>query len=245
MSLDYYGAADDSPDDSAAGDSEELQRPTKGGPEQRRVLAHRLGPVTSFLFDGQRRLGVLVGHPHPLMGGSCDNNVVLAVVGQLQLRGISTIRFNFRHVECGPQDHTALAAAHIPDLLAAHAALAKVSDRVAWVGYSYSTGIMAQAAAADPELASQLAMRCYISPPNLFMNDVDWFSNPSVQSRVHMIAGSRDDFSNLGSIAVLDSSSCTKEVVEGEDHFWHSGQDAVLGEKVADIIEQTFSKTRL
>ena len=41
---------------------------------------------------------VVVCHPHPLMGGNMDNNVVVGVCESLQANGIASLRFNFRGV---------------------------------------------------------------------------------------------------------------------------------------------------
>ena len=65
----------------------------------------------SFLAagDGPRLAGILhlpdgptpcpaavVCHPHPLMGGTMDSAVVVAVCGGLAVRGWATLRFDFR-----------------------------------------------------------------------------------------------------------------------------------------------------
>ena len=42
--------------------------------------------------------GVVLCHPHSLMGGSMDNAVVLAISRSLLEQGLSTFRFNFRGV---------------------------------------------------------------------------------------------------------------------------------------------------
>ena len=42
--------------------------------------------------------GVVMCHPHPLMGGNMDNNVVVAVTFGLADAGIASLRFNFRGV---------------------------------------------------------------------------------------------------------------------------------------------------
>ena len=42
--------------------------------------------------------GVVVFHPHPHMGGSMQNNVVIACCSGLVNQGIAALRFNFRGV---------------------------------------------------------------------------------------------------------------------------------------------------
>lgn len=49
--------------------------------------------------EASHRTGVLVAlHPHPLYGGSMDNNVVEAVVRAGEASNLMTLRFNFRGV---------------------------------------------------------------------------------------------------------------------------------------------------
>lgn len=56
---------------------------------------HRLEAVVQW---GASEDAALIGHPHPLYGGSMDNNVVLALEAAYRDRGWTTVRFNFRGV---------------------------------------------------------------------------------------------------------------------------------------------------
>jgi len=243
MSLEYYGLSDD--EDPATLQQQQLPSPPSAsvaavrsysGAEERHVLTTRSGPVVSMIYKGDRSsYGVVIGHPHPLMGGSMNNNVVMAIAGALQMRGISTVRFDFKHLDnCAPDDVDTLAKGHVPDLLAAHKALCAIVPRVYWCGYSYSSMIMA-AAADDVSIAQTVGMRCYVSPPNKMM-DADWYTN-CADSPVRIIAGSLDTyFQGEGSDEV--------EIVDGADHFWH-GHEELLGQRVADIFEQAHSASRM
>ena len=52
-----------------------------------------------YLPQGDGALpGVVLCHPHPLFGGSMDNNVVLAVASALVEQSIAALMFNFRGV---------------------------------------------------------------------------------------------------------------------------------------------------
>merc|ERR1711865_1283505 len=125
-------------------------------------------------------------------------------------------------------------AAHVPDLMAAHKALRAIVARVAWCGYSYSSMIMA-VASEDAAIAQSLGMRCYVSPPNKMM-DVDWCHNRA-DSPVKMIAGSLD-------VYFEGESSDAVDIVDGVDHFWH-GHEGLLGERVADILDQAHNASRM
>jgi alpha/beta superfamily hydrolase len=58
------------------------------------------GRIEARLADASasNRGALLVLHPHPLYGGSMDNNVVETIVRAGQACGLSTLRFNFRGV---------------------------------------------------------------------------------------------------------------------------------------------------
>ena len=49
--------------------------------------------------------GVVMCHPHPLHGGSMDNNVVVAVTFGLADAGIASLRFNYRGVGNSTGEH--------------------------------------------------------------------------------------------------------------------------------------------
>ena len=50
--------------------------------------------------------GVVICHPHPLHGGSMDNNVVLSVSFTLAQQGFVALRFNFRGVGNSEGEHS-------------------------------------------------------------------------------------------------------------------------------------------
>jgi hypothetical protein len=102
---------------------------------------------------------VVLAGPHPLLGGSMDNNVVRALAEGLARRGRATLRFNYRGVggsEGPPADTAAHLAefwqtSHAPDELGLAAdlaaALAFLRDAVraappAAVGYSFGCALL-------------------------------------------------------------------------------------------------------
>ena len=64
-----------------------------GGPAGSLEIAHMGAP------DGAVPRGVVVvAHPHPLMGGTMDNKVVVTIAKTFHQLGYATVRFNFRGV---------------------------------------------------------------------------------------------------------------------------------------------------
>jgi len=108
--------------------------------------------------------GVVVAHPHPLRGGSMDNNVVMALCQGLQRAGIAALRFNFRGVGLsegrhgGGDDETL-------DVLGALAFLADQPrigpDRIGLAGYSFGARVSLTAAAKAPRVRALLC----VAPP--------------------------------------------------------------------------------
>jgi alpha/beta superfamily hydrolase len=59
--------------------------------------AGRLEAILWLPLDGAApRAAAVVCHPHPLFGGTMDNNVVFRVARGLQHAGLAVLRFNFR-----------------------------------------------------------------------------------------------------------------------------------------------------
>ncbi len=64
----------------------------------RRVMIASEGKLEGILTEHGREGGAVICHPHPLFGGSMDNNVVEALEEGFVASGLSTLRFNFRGV---------------------------------------------------------------------------------------------------------------------------------------------------
>ena len=88
--------------------------------------------------------GVVVCHPHPMMGGDMYNNVVSAMCKSLFDLGIVSLRFNFRGVGDSAGTHDK----GIGELSDAKAAVTFLSalpevdeERIGLAGYSFGAGI--------------------------------------------------------------------------------------------------------
>lgn len=177
--------------------------------------------------------GVVVAHPHPLRGGSMDNNVVMALCQGLHRAGIAALRFNFRGVGLsegrhgGGDDETL-------DVLGALAFLAEQPrigpDRIGLAGYSFGARVSLAAAARASHVRALLCVAPPLReplPPNqrpacpflALVGDQDALAADGVERYASYLP----DPERL-------------QVVRGTDHFWQ-GFEPVL----VDAAERFFA----
>lgn len=183
--------------------------------------------------------GAVVCSPHPLYGGSMDNNVVNAVAQTLQETGHSTLRFNFRGVGESEGIHDG-GTGEIED---ARAAIELVlenegpSTAVVLAGYSFGSWVAAGTLKGD-ESVSHLIM---VAPPTS-MFDFSALAQDDKERWRHIIVGERDQYCDQGVLRELFDGlpePKSMKVVPGADHFWFGREKALaeaVGEAMADHV---------
>lgn len=184
------------------------------------------------------RGGVVVCHPHPLYGGSMDNNVVYAVVEALNAADIAALRFNFRGVGRSGGQHGG-GTAEREDVAAALAALAEqlpAGSPLGVAGYSFGAAVGLAAGSQAPHVAALAG----ISPPLVAGFGYDFLS--AFAHPILLIAGDRDDFVPPDRLEALGQSlpNTTARVIPGVDHFWFDREDA-LREAVGEFFARAFA----
>jgi hypothetical protein len=173
---------------------------------------------------GEERARCVVTHPHPLYGGSMDNNVVCALCEFLPQAGIGALRFNFRGV--GRSGGAFSGGKGEADDLAA--AVDFFSQRFAGpvyvAGYSFGAFVAALTAQGNQGF-SALAL---ISPP-INMMDVR-FTVPE-KMPLFVMCGDRDLFCPAEELRIALGAACDPVIVAGADHFW-SGFEKQMAEAV-------------
>ncbi len=184
--------------------------------------------------EGERPGGGVLTHPHPLYGGSMDNNVVLAARAALEQAGLAALRFNFRGVGASDGRHGG-GKAEVQDVFAAAAYLRERTDPDAplhLVGYSFGASVMVRATMAGLTPTSLVL----ISPPVDFMN-MNHLTLPDCPTKV--LVGARDDFCSEASLrAWLDAAApgdVPVEILPHADHFY-VGWDPMVRKTVAGFI---------
>jgi alpha/beta superfamily hydrolase len=178
---------------------------------------------------------VMVCHPHPLYGGTMDNNVVIAICRALMQTSITSLRFNFRGVG-GSQGEHAEGVGEQDDVAAALSFLASMEgvdqDRIGLCGYSFGAGIALEVAARN-EKVKALAL---VSPMLSHPSPIESYVKPKL-----LLWGSQDL-----ALPAADLKSFTEglpgpkqyEVIPGADHSWRGYEDK-LAPRVAAFFTET------
>ena len=196
------------------------------------------GPTLEARFTPGRRPDVMViAHPHPLYGGSMDNNVVVAARDAARERGMAALRFNFRGVGRSGGSHDE-GSAEVEDVRSA-VSTAKVragAIRGHLTAYSFGAWVAAQAVADGLEVSSL----CLISPP------VDFTSFAGLllpRVPCHVVVGDRDAYcseTSLRAWLATQDAPAPVELIPGADHFYFGYESALSG-----ILDRFYLKALL
>jgi uncharacterized protein len=166
------------------------------------------------LYSGsQGALGVVISHPHPMMGGDMRDTVVETLADAFSAGGISTLRFNFRGVGMSEGSFDG-GQGEQEDVLAAISYLeGQGAQEIIPAGYSFGTWVTAGVI-----VRRNLLPAIFVSPPiNLFP-----FDFRLLRGKIGLIlCGDRDPFCPLDKArdgAAQISSHL--EIISGADHFF-------------------------
>jgi hypothetical protein len=174
---------------------------------------------------------IILCHPHPLYGGSMNNNVVDAVCSALVQASIAAFKFNFRGVgrSQGRYDEGRGEREDARNAIEYVSTLKDVDPaRLGLCGYSAGAAFSLPACCNDERITAIAA----ISPP-LAMFDFSFITD--CDKPLLLISGSYDDFTPAERFIAFcrdlgDTSE--QELIVGADHFWW-GYELKLAERVA------------
>ncbi|MFO7600351.1 MAG: alpha/beta fold hydrolase [Candidatus Desulfacyla sp.] len=200
--------------------------------EERVVFTSQKLTIEGLISESQGLKGVIVTHPHPLYGGSMDNNVVESMVRAYGEKGYATLRFNFRGVGrsegaydngTGEREDVRAAVTHL-------AQLGKTSIDLA--GYSFGAWVNAQCI----DSLGDVRRMVMVSPP---VNFID-FSFLKDCPRIRLvITGSEDDIAPPGMIEEMLpvwSPDAAFRIIKGADHFY-GGKTHEIKTAINGLIE--------
>lgn len=176
----------------------------------------------------------VVCHPHPLMGGTMDNKVVVICARAAAASGYGTVRFNFRGVGKSEGQHDA-GLGEREDVRAALRAADRLVDGGvrALIGFSFGSAVSASLAN-EGEAVDRLLL---VGVP---LGTFDVPTPPLPAEGLTLIVGDNDSFCPLSRArqfaASYRSPLVRLEVIEGADHFFHRRLDR-LASAVTDALQ--------
>jgi alpha/beta superfamily hydrolase len=210
---------------------------------------YRLQGELAYPESGDPRGAALLAGPHPLLGGTMENNVVRSLGPGLARRGLATLRFNYRGAggsEGPPIDvarHLALfwETSHVPDEMDLRHDVQAAADflrraagadlPLALVGYSFGCALLPHVAVKGP------CVRILIAP-TVGKHDYDVFE--SAADPLLAIA-SEDDFA-AGAAQVrswFERLPGPKELIlERFDNHFFRGHEEWLADGVLHFLEE-------
>jgi alpha/beta superfamily hydrolase len=172
--------------------------------------------VEGLFESGRTARGVVITHPHPLYGGDMHNPVVDAIRRAYRLKGVATLRFNFRGTGESEGQHDN-GVGEQDDVLAALSFLAENGFQpVDLAGYSFGAWVNALTLHRGGR-SENLVM---VSPPVRF---IDFASIGSLSGLRLVVTGSRDEMAPPGVIQQMLPTwnpSAHFDIIDGSDHFY-------------------------
>ena len=180
--------------------------------------------------------GIVICHPHPLHGGSMDNNVVLALALGLVEEGFVTLRFNFRGVGRSEGEHSQ-GEMEYQEALGALKMLKAWPDtrgKTGLVGYSFGSGVILR----HEELFRKADALALVSPAHRYVADspLKRHKLPSL-----IVAGNRDrlvESDRLQEELETFSQPPESRIFDGVDHFWYGQESRLVPEVARFFVEQ-------
>jgi alpha/beta superfamily hydrolase len=181
---------------------------------------------------------VVICHPHPLYGGSMDNNVAYAVCAGLGREAIAWLRFNFRGVGRS-EGSFANGIGEQEDVKAALTFLETRCEinptKLALCGYSFGTMVCIPVANADERVQAIAG----ISPFFVSKGLLKGYAKPKF-----FVYGTGDGLINRAEIEYIISElpdPKSYEMIPEADHFWwgYEGQlETKVGDFFASVLKQ-------
>jgi hypothetical protein len=179
--------------------------------------------IEGLLCKYSANKGVVICHPHPLMGGSMYNNVVEAIQKAFAAEKYSTLRFNFRGVGRstgvydegrGEQEDIYAAGKYMSDSGIAN---------IAFAGYSFGSWVGSKVIKNNN---SPFMTSLFISPPNNYFD----FNFTELNDKVALIiCGDKDQFCDVEAIKEYAQKINAKlAIIPEADHFYMEKENELI-----------------
>jgi uncharacterized protein len=187
--------------------------------------------IEGLLVKSSGDRGVVICHPHPLMGGSMHNNVVEAISDAFAAEKYSTLRFNFRGVGRSTGVHDG-GRGEQEDLLAASNYMFNEGIlQLSFAGYSFGSWVGSNIM----EKENCPFKSCiFVSPPIDYFN----FNFAKLGNKINLIiCGNEDDICDLALLKEkIRDSDVRLKIVSGADHFYLGKEQELINILRKNII---------
>ncbi len=179
---------------------------------------------------------VLIGHPHPLFGGTADNKVVTTLARAFRGLDCITLRPSFRGVggSEGEHDH---GEQETEDLLHVHAwAVDRFGDLPLYLaGFSFGAYVITRVAKRLAEDGTPAKRLVLVGTAAGFVEGARTYETEAVAADTIVIHGSQDETVKLDNVlAWAEPLEIPVQVIAGADHFFHRKLHLIR-----DIIQRT------
>ena len=190
--------------------------------------------LEGILRENGKEAGVVICHPHPLYGGSMQNNVVDAIDNGFFGKGFTTLRFNFRGVgkSSGEYDE---GEGEIKDVISSVEFLKENINEGAYVvlaGYSFGAWVASRAEASLKDVNALFL----VSYPFAFYKTEEL---SQFRKDIYFIGGEHDDVSPVDSLLkfykdlpVVDKSI---KIITTDHFYW--GKEKEIEEFIRENVK--------
>ena len=207
-------------------------------PEEKIYIENGSLIIEGLFSKSSGKKGVVICHPHSLMGGSMYNNVVEAVQEAFAAENFSTLRFNFRGVggSTGVYDE---GRGEKEDILAVCEYLKKLGlTELFFAGYSFGAWVGSKIIG---ESNNPFSFNICISPPIDYFN----FAWDNLKNKINLfICGNCDQFCMLDVlISKAKEINSHLKIISGTDHFY-LGKEKELTNILQKCIKKVNTKLK-
>ena len=180
---------------------------------------------------------VIVGHPHPLFGGTADNKVVVTLARAFREMGCVTLRPNFRGVGASVGEHDN----GIAETVDMHAVYEWARRRWGSIplylaGFSFGAFVITRLAKRLAEEGDPARRLVLVGTAAGFVEGLRSYQTEAVTLDTIVIHGSKDETVRLDNVLQwAEPLELPVIVVAGADHFFHRRLHIIRG-----IIERNF-----
>jgi alpha/beta superfamily hydrolase len=181
---------------------------------------------------GTGEFGVVICHPHPLMGGSMYNNVVETVRDVFSDFGFSTLRFNFRGVGASTGSYDEGRGEQQDIVSACEYMKSRGVKKIILAGYSFGAWVASHLLKDRPSL---IQSTIFVSPPQKYF-DFDWRGLEDAVG--FMVCGDRDPFCDMKDLKKnAEYIHAEMKVIPAADHFY-AGRESELAKYLSQYIHE-------